>query len=112
MGTSASVNVTDVDDGNFDEEVLGAKVPVLVDFGAVWCGPCKVLAPIVGRLADEMVGKLKVVMVDVDDAPRTAERYGVRGVPTVLVFKDGQKTAQHLGATSKERLMAMLAPGT
>jgi thioredoxin 1 len=108
MAASASVNVIEVDDSNFDEEVLGAKVPVLVDFGAAWCGPCKVLAPIVVRLADEMVGKVKVVMVDTDDAPRTAERYGVRGVPTVLVFRDGEKRAQHLGATSKERLIELL----
>ena len=109
MAASASVNVIEVNDSNFDEEVLGAKVPVLVDFGAAWCGPCKVLAPIVGRLADEMVGKVKVVMVDTDDAPRTAERYGVRGVPTVLVFRDGEKRAQRLGATSKERLLELLA---
>jgi thioredoxin 1 len=101
-------NVIDVDDSNFEAEVLTAELPVLVEFGAQWCGPCKVLAPIVRRLADETVGRVKVVMVDLDASPRTAERYGVRGVPTVLVFRGGEKTAQHLGATSKERLMALL----
>ncbi len=108
MANAANANVIEVDDGTFEKEVLGAEVPVLVEFGAEWCGPCKVMAPIVRRLADETVGRVKVVMVDLDASPRTAQRYGVRGVPTVLVFRDGEKTAQHLGATSKERLMAML----
>jgi thioredoxin 1 len=105
---AANSNVLEVDDATFEKEVLAAEVPVLVEFGARWCGPCKALAPIVERLANETVGRVKVVMVDLDASPRTAERYQVRGVPTVLVFRDGEKRAQHLGATNKERLMAML----
>lgn len=101
-------NVRVADDQSFDAEVLAGDVPVLVDFTATWCGPCKALAPIVSRLADENVGKLKVVTVDMDASPKTSKRYGIRGVPTVLVFRGGQKTAQHVGLTSKEKLLALV----
>ncbi|HEY1693157.1 MAG TPA: thioredoxin [Polyangiaceae bacterium] len=101
-------HVLAVDDGSFDREVLAAEVPVLVDFGARWCGPCRALAPVVERLAAENAGRIKVVTVDTDDAPRTAERYGVRGVPTVLVFRGGRRTASHLGVTTKEKLLALV----
>ncbi len=103
-----SKHVIEVDDGSFEQEVLAAEVPVLVDFGAPWCGPCRALAPIVERLAAENAGRVKVVAVDTDASPRTAERYGVRAVPTVLVFRGGKKTASHLGVASKDRLLAML----
>jgi thioredoxin 1 len=104
-----ATNVIEADDANFEKEVLAADVPVLVDFVARWCGPCRAMAPLVERLAAENRGRLKVVKVDADEAPRTAERYGVRGVPTLLVFRSGQRTASHLGAASKETILALLA---
>ena len=104
----ASKNVLEVTDENFDAEVLKADKPVLVDFGATWCGPCKALAPVVDKLADETVGKYKIVSVDIDDAPGVAQRYGIRGVPAILVFKNGEKTAQHVGVTTKDKLLALI----
>lgn len=105
---AASKNVVVVDDASFEIEVLKADKPVLVDFGATWCGPCKALAPVVDALADETVGKYKIVTVDIDDAPGIAQRYGIRGVPTLAVFKAGEKTASHVGVTSKENLLKLL----
>jgi thioredoxin 1 len=105
---TATTHVIPVDDASFEEEVLGAKVPVLVDFGAAWCGPCRALAPIVEKIAAEHAGRLKVVTVDTDESPRTAQRYGVRGVPMVMVFRDGEKTGAHLGMTSRERLLELV----
>lgn len=105
---AASKNVTEVTDATFDAEVLKADKPVLVDFGATWCGPCKALAPVVDKLADETVGKYKIVSVDIDDAPGVAQRYGIRGVPAILVFKNGEKTAQHVGVTTKDKLLALI----
>jgi thioredoxin 1 len=106
---NVSASVTEVDDTSFDEEVLTAEVPVLVEFGARWCGPCRALTPIVERLATENAGRFKVVTVDTDDSPRIAERYGIRGVPTLLVFRNGEKTATHLGTASKQKLLELLA---
>jgi len=103
-----SGNVIELTDANFDAEVSNSKEPVLVDFGATWCGPCKVLAPIVEKLADENVGKYKVCKVDIDDAPAVTAKFGVRGVPTVIVFKNGQRASQHVGVTNKENLLKML----
>ncbi len=108
IANAAGSRVIDVDDTSFDEEVLAANVPVLVDFGARWCGPCRALAPIVERLAAEQAGRVKVVKVDTDESPRTAQRYGVRAVPMVLVFRNGQKTAGHLGVASTEKLRELL----
>ena len=99
--------VVTADDGTFDEEVLRSSVPVLVDFGGKWCGPCKVLAPIVEKIAADHGGKLKVVAVDVDDSPAVARRYGIRGVPTVAVFKDGKESGKIVGVTSREKLLAL-----
>ena len=103
-----SANVKTANDMTFDAEVMSEDVPVLVDFTAKWCGPCKQLAPILDKLADENIGRIKVVKVDMDDAPRTSKQFSVRSVPTVLVFKNGQKTAQHVGLTSKEKLLALV----
>jgi len=105
----ASKNVQSFTDVNFESDVLGSGgTPVLVDFTATWCGPCKALAPIVEKLADEYEGKIRVGKVDIDDAPNTAQKYGVRSVPTVMVFKNGEKVAQHVGLTTRDKLVALL----
>jgi thioredoxin 1 len=103
-----SANVIPVNDENFDEEVLRADIPVLVDFTGRWCPPCRALEPIVERVAAETRGRVKVVSVDADDSPGLARRYGVRGVPTLLVFRHGEKTRAHLGLTTRERLLELL----
>jgi thioredoxin 1 len=105
---AASKNVIELTDGNFDKEVLESQVPVLVDFTATWCGPCKMLSPIVEKIADENIGKYKVGKLDIDDAPGVTQRYGIRGVPTVIIFKAGQKAGQHVGVTNKETLLKLL----
>ncbi|MGC4070483.1 MAG: thioredoxin [Polyangiaceae bacterium] len=104
----ASANVRVFNDLNFDQEVLKSDVPVLVDFTATWCGPCKALAPIIDQIADDMNGKVKVGKVDIDDSPVTAGKYGVRGVPTVMVFKNGERAAQSVGLTTKQRLTELV----
>ena len=104
----AGKNIIELTDANFDQEVLKSTEPVLVDFTATWCGPCKMLAPIVEKVADETVGKYKVAKLDIDDAPGITQRYGIRGVPTVLVFKNGERTGQHVGVTNKETLLKLL----
>ena len=104
----AGKNVIELSDATFDAEVLKSDSPVLVDFTATWCGPCKVLAPILEKIADESVGKYKVAKCDIDDCPSITQRYGVRGVPTVMVFKGGEKKAQHVGVTNKETLLKLL----
>jgi thioredoxin 1 len=104
----ASPNLQVFNDLNFEQEVLASKVPVLVDFTATWCGPCKALAPIVDQLADELSGQIKVGKLDIDDSPLTAGKYGVRGVPTVMVFKAGERAAQHVGLTTKQKLLDLV----
>ena len=93
----ASENVLELTDTNFDAEVLKSPVPVLVDFWAVWCGPCKAIAPIVDGLAATYAGKLKVAKVNVDENGATPSRYGIRGIPTLLLFKDGKVADQIVG---------------
>jgi thioredoxin 1 len=95
-------------DGNFGTEVLSSATPVLVDFWATWCGPCKVIAPMVEELAGEYAGKLKVGKVDVDRNSDTASRYGIRSIPTLLVFKNGQIVDQFIGAMPKAKLVEKL----
>ncbi len=101
-------NVIEITDENFEAEVLKSTTPVLVDFTATWCGPCKMLAPIVDKIATEYSGKYKVAKVDIDDCPTVTQKYGVRGVPTVMIFKGGSPTGQHVGVTNKETLVKML----
>ncbi len=105
----ASNKVHVFNDLNFDQEVLASDTPVLVDFTATWCGPCKALAPIVDQLADELEGSVKVGKLDVDESPVTAGKYGVRGVPTVMVFKNGERAAQHVGLTTKAKLKELVS---
>ena len=106
--TMASQNVQTFNDLNFDDEVVKSDVPVLVDFTASWCGPCKQLSPIVDQVADALAGKVKVGKVDVDESPVTAGKFGVHGVPTLMVFKGGERTAQHVGLTTKNKLIALV----
>ena len=105
----AGANVLEITDENFESQVLGSgETPFLLDFSAVWCGPCKVLAPIVEKLADEFKGKIKVGKLDIDDSPGVATKFGIRGVPTVLVFRAGKEAGRHVGVTNKETLVKLL----
>jgi thioredoxin 1 len=97
-----------LNDQNFEEFVKSSDVPVLVDFSASWCGPCKMLTPIVESLATELVGKAKICKVDIDDAPLSAQKMGVRGVPTVIVFRNGEAAATSVGLTTKDKLRKLL----
>lgn len=103
-----SKNVIETDDSTFQREVLDADLPVLVEFGATWCPPCRALEPIVEQLATETAGTYKFAKIDTDDAPETAKRYGIRGVPVVMVFKKGERVAQHLGLTNRATLLNLL----
>ena len=93
---------------NFDAEVLQAELPVLIDFWAPWCGPCRMLAPVVAQIAEEYAGKAKVCKVNVDEAPELARRFGIMSIPTVLVFKGGQLTEKLVGLRPKAELEALL----
>jgi thioredoxin 1 len=99
-----------IDDTNFKNEVLSSDKPVLVDFWAVWCGPCKMIAPVVEELANEYDGKLKVTKMDVDANPQTAMQYGIRSIPTLMVFKGGQVVEQIVGAVPKRHLIEKVTP--
>ena len=98
----ASQTVLEVTDATFDQDVLKAEQPTLVDFWAAWCGPCRALAPLVDELAEAYTGKLKVYKMDVDKNSATPMRYGVRGIPTLLVFKGGQVKEQIVGYVAKD----------
>ena len=98
-------NISAVSDATFDSEVLKSPVPVLIDFWAPWCGPCKAIAPIVDELAGEYAGKLKIVKMNVDENPRTPAQYGVRGIPNLILFKDGTVQQQIVGAVPKATLV-------
>ena len=97
-----------VNDKNFAEEVLNEDLPVLVDFWATWCGPCRSISPIIEELAKEFTGRVKVTKLNVDESPATPSQYGVRGIPTLILFKGGKILDQIIGAVPKARLMAMI----
>jgi thioredoxin 1 len=98
----ASPNIVELTDDNFDSEVIKSETPTLVDFWAIWCGPCRRIAPTVEALADEYKGKLKVAKMDIDHHQITPQRYGVRSIPTLLVFKGGKVVGQIIGADSNK----------
>jgi thioredoxin 1 len=97
--------ILEIGDDNFEAEVLRAALPVLIDFWAPWCGPCRSIAPIIEELAGDYDGRLKVVKLNVDDHPLTPSRYGVRGIPNLILFRDGAVRQQIIGAVAKEKLV-------
>lgn len=104
----ASDKIVNVTDATFEAEVLKADKPTLIDFWASWCAPCKAIAPIVDELAAEYEGKIKVTKMNVDENPSTPSKYGVRGIPTLLLFKEGNVVDQKVGAVPKSQLADML----
>ena len=103
-----SDNITHVTDDSFESEVLKSDVPVLVDYWAEWCGPCKAIAPLLDAVAKEYAGKIKVAKVNVDENQQTPQKYAVRGIPTLMLFKGGNIEATKVGALSKSQLSAFL----
>ncbi len=104
----AGDNTLNFTDNAFDQDVLNSEVPVLVDFWAPWCGPCRAMAPTVDAVADEYLGKVKVGKLNTDDNPGTASRYQIRGIPTLLLFKGGKDVDQRVGAMGKPDLKKMV----
>lgn len=103
-----SEHVIAASDASFEDDVINAKIPVLVDFWAEWCGPCKMLSPILDEIAPQYEGKLKIVKVNVDQSGTIAAKYGVRGIPTLLLFKEGDVEATKVGALSKSQLVSFI----
>jgi thioredoxin 1 len=104
----ASDKVVHLSDGNFEADVLKSSVPVLVDFWASWCGPCKAIAPAIDELAEQFDGQVKIAKINVDENPATPSNYGVRGIPTLILFKDGQVVDQVVGAVPKGQLETLI----
>ena len=103
-----SDKILHISDADFDEKVLKSSAPVLVDFWAEWCGPCKMIAPILDEIAADYEGRLVVAKVNVDQSPETPQRYGVRGTPTLILFKDGDVHSTKVGAVAKAQLAAFI----
>ena len=101
-------HIVHISDESFAEEVLQSERPVLIDYWAEWCGPCKMIAPVLDEIATEYSDRLKVVKLNIDDNPHTPPKYGIRGIPTLMVFKNGQVEATKVGAVSKAQLTAFL----
>jgi|SRR3972149_6343642 thioredoxin 1 len=105
---SENPNLLNVSDGDFDQEILKSEVPALVDFWAAWCGPCRTVGPVVEELATEYAGKIKVAKLNVDENKDTPMKYGVRGIPTLMLFRNGQVVDQIVGAVPKSRIKELL----
>ena len=103
-----SEKIADISDAFFEEEVLKSAEPVLLEYWAEWCGPCKMVAPILEEIAGEYTGKLKVAKLNIDNNPATPPKYGIRGIPTLMIFKDGEVAATKVGALSKSQLTAFI----
>ena len=103
-----SDNIINVTDSTFEQEVLSSEIPVLLDYWAEWCGPCKMIAPILNDIADEYSGKIKIAKLNIDENPGTPAKFGVRGIPTLMIFKSGSIEATKVGAMSKSQLSAFI----
>ncbi len=103
-----SEQIVHVTDDSFEAEVLKSDLPVLVDYWAEWCGPCKMIAPVLDEISGEYAGKIRVAKLNIDENPNTPPRYGIRGIPTLMLFKDGEVEATKVGAVSKSQLIAFI----
>ena len=103
-----SKQVIEVNDSNFSAEVLEEREPVLVDFWAEWCAPCRMMTPVIDSVAEQYFGRARVVKLNVDDNPNTAQRFGIKGIPTFIVFKDGKEVERLVGATTQEAIARMI----
>lgn len=103
-----SHSIVHVTDDSFEDEVLKSAEPVLVDYWADWCGPCKMIAPVLDEIASEYAGKLKIAKLNIDQNPNTPPRYGIRGIPTLMLFREGEVEATKVGAVSKSQLTAFI----
>ncbi|MCU7891119.1 MAG: thioredoxin TrxA [Candidatus Thiodiazotropha sp. (ex Ustalcina ferruginea)] len=103
-----SEQIVHVTDDSFESEVIQSNQPVLIDYWAEWCGPCKMIAPVLDDIASDYNGKLKVVKLNIDENPNTPPRYGIRGIPTLMLFKNGEVEATKVGAVSKSQLVAFI----
>ncbi|TQV62835.1 MAG: thioredoxin TrxA [Halothiobacillaceae bacterium] len=103
-----SENIVYLSDASFEQDVIKSEIPVLVDYWAEWCGPCRMIAPILDEIATEYAGRVKVAKLNIDENPATPPKYGIRGIPTLMLFKDGAVAATKVGALSKSQLAAFL----
>ena len=107
-----SDNIVHVSDQSFEQEVLNSEIPVLIDYWAEWCGPCKMIAPVLEELAAEYGEKLKIAKLNIDENPETPPKYGIRGIPTLMLFKNGNVEATKIGAVSKSQLSEFIDSNT